>query len=107
MGWTVYYEGKADGPITDEERTILDQHVATWSPQLNEGSEAYDWKLEDEGRALSGFTKIHYSSDDQADFVTLIRAAQELEGLLPRFRFLVSDDYVVTEATAPSDVEPE
>lgn len=107
MGWTVYYRGQADSPITDAERALLDRHVAAWSPKLHDGSEDYAWEVRDDGATLSGFTKIQSSDDDQADFVTLIRAAQELETLLPRFRFLVSDDYVVTEDTRPADVEPE
>jgi hypothetical protein len=107
MGWTVYYRGEADAPITDNERQVLARHVETWTAKLHEGSEAYGWKVEDGGTKLSGYTKIQYSEDDQGDYVTLIRAAQELEGLLPRFRFLVSDDYVVPDDTRPSEVEPE
>ena len=107
MGWTVYYQGEADSPITDDERELLAGHVAEWSPQLDEGSEPYAWREEADGRRLVGFTKIQSSADDQGDFVTLIRATQDLEQRLPRFKFLVSDDYVVTESTPPSEVEPE
>lgn len=107
MGWTVYYQGSSETPITDEERNILEGHVGVWTKKLEKGSEPYAWKIGDDGKALSGSTKIHFSEDDRGDFVTVIRATQELERLLPRFRFLVSDDYVVTEDTAPSAVEPE
>lgn len=107
MGWTVYYKGTADSAITTEESELLDRHVATWNKKLHDGSEPYRWEVEDDGKRLSGFTKIQFSTDDQGDFVTLVRAAQELEGLLPRYRFLMSDDYVVTEDTVPSEVEPE
>jgi hypothetical protein len=107
MGWSVYYRGVAEAAITSDERDVLAAHVATWSPKLHDGSEPYGWSVEDGGTVLSGTTKIHYSSDKDADFVTLVHAAQELEALLPRFTFEISDDYIVTEGTLPSEVEPE
>jgi hypothetical protein len=107
MGWTVYYRGQADAPINTEEKSVLDRHVASWTAKLHDGCEPYGWREEDDGKVISGYTKVHYSSDDQGDYVTVVRAAQELEGLLPRFAFTISDDYVVTEDTKPSEVEPE
>ncbi len=107
MGWTVYYRGQADSPITDAEKQILAGHVAEWTAKLHEGSEGYGWREEDDGKLLTGFTKVQSSEDDQADYVTVVRATQEIEELLPRFAFLVSDDFVITEDTKPSDAEPE
>ena len=106
MGWTVYYRGRAESPILDAEKLLLERHSAEWTAKLNEGCEPYGWREEASGTVISGFTKVHYSSDDQGDFVTVVRATQELETLLPRFEFTVSDDYVITEQTKPSDAEP-
>lgn len=107
MGWTVYYEGHTDDPISDGERATLAAHTAEWTARLHDGCESYAWREEQSGRVIRGMTKVQGSSDDQADFATIVRATQELETLLDRFEFTISDDYVVTEKTKPSDVAPE
>jgi hypothetical protein len=106
MGWTVYYSGEAESPLTDEERSMLAAHVATWTTKLHDRCEPYAWSEEAKGLVIRGMTKVAASTDDQGDFVAVVRATQELETLLPRFESVISDDYVITE-TRPSDAEPE
>jgi hypothetical protein len=87
--------------------SILARHTETWTSKLNEGCESCGWNDEDGGKVISGFTKVQYSSDDQGELVTVARATHEIEGLVPRFAFTVSDDDVITEEPKPSEAEPE
>jgi hypothetical protein len=108
VGWTVYYEATlSDGldPVLSEvERGALAEHVRRWNERLHVGAEpyAYDEEESDEPMRLHGWTKIQSSEEPEEDFLTLIAAVRELAGLLPRFAFSVSDDYLLIDAVVPS-----
>ena len=94
MGYTVYYQGCSDTPLTPEQRKIVTANVAKWSVRLSESAEDYSWEYEDDGCQLSGFTKPGMDADDMdADINVLIAAVRELQAALQNVKFTVSDDY--------------
>jgi len=100
MGWTVYYEAhSSDRVLTQADADEICVWLEPWTEKLHDGCEGMWMKPRNNG--LWGFTKVQYSSDSRADFLTVIRAIQALAAARPDLRFTISDDFYIT-----ADVEP-
>lgn len=84
MGWTVSYELRRDIPLTADERTWLEQHVAR---------RAYDLTLAPGPNVLaSGFAKVPFEPEDD-DWHDLLVAITELRRRFPDAECEVDDTY--------------
>jgi len=93
MGYTLYYEGTSEIPLTPEEREALKEHEARWNRRLSSTSEDYSYSVTDRGRDLRGCTKPGRDDAMDEDVETITDAVEELDRRLPNFQFTVTDDY--------------
>ncbi|MEC7987048.1 MAG: hypothetical protein VX278_17900 [Myxococcota bacterium] len=94
MGYTLYYNGSSETPITDAQRAVIAANVETWSAKLSEESEAYMWEVSEDGLELSGWTKPSSDDDEmEEDMEVIVSAVRDLQKALPDVRFTVTDDF--------------
>ncbi len=109
MGYTIFYEGRSEYPLTDDEHAKLHENVLVWDTRLSEVSEDYGFTYSDGTRRLSGSTKIGYSETEEShDLDMLLYAIEELDQILPGYHFTVHDDSdaLLFESPAPAPPEP-
>lgn len=95
MGYTVWYEGLSETPITPEQLAIARQNAAKWTTKLSDTAESYAWDIDDDDDCkLSGSTKPSLDMDELDDDVdTIVAAVAELDQALDGVELTVTDDH--------------
>jgi len=95
VGYTIWYEGTSETPITPEQLAQAQEHAARWTTKLSESAEDYRWDIDDEDDCkISGWTKPGLDElEMEEDVDTLIDAVRTLDGEMDGLEFTVTDDY--------------
>lgn len=95
MGYTIWYEGTSETPITPEQLAQANAHAAEWTTKLSKTAERYAWEIDGEDDCkISGWTKPGLDEDDmEEDVETLIAAVRTLDSEMEGVTFTVTDDY--------------
>ena len=94
MGYTVWYKGVSEHPITGAQLDAARANAAEWTDRLSDTAEGYEWSIDDDDDcAISGYTKPGLDDDMDEDVELLVQAVSALAAKLPALSFTVSDDY--------------
>lgn len=95
MGYTIWYEGRSEAPITEAQLAQANASAAAWTKKLSDSAEDYAWEIDgDDECVMSGWTKPSMDDDEMEDDVdTLIEAVRALDEQMEGIAFTVTDDY--------------
>ena len=94
MGYTLYYNGSSETPLSDAQRAMVAANVEKWNVKLSDNAEGYVWEYSEDGLELSGWSKPSFDDDEMdSDMNVIVSAVRALQKALPGVRFTVTDDF--------------